>query len=73
MDVMIERIENLCKEKDVSKAKVGRDLDFSNTAFTNWKSRRQKPSLENIMKLARYFDVSIDFLVGFTDNPEINK
>jgi len=73
MESMIEKIETLCKSKNISIAKMSRHLDLSHAVFRQWKNTRQKPALESIIKVAKYFNVSIDWLVGLTDNPEINK
>ena len=35
--------------------------------------RGQKPSYDKILQIAEYFDISIDYLVGRTNNPKINK
>ena len=35
--------------------------------------RGQVPSIESVEKIADYLDCSIDYLIGRTDNPDINK
>ena len=35
--------------------------------------QKKEPAFKNIIALADYLDVSLDYLVGKTDNPEVNK
>ena len=46
---------------------------FSNGIISRWKTGEVVPSFDNLIKLADYFGVSIDYLVGRTDKPEVNK
>nr|WP_283245435.1 helix-turn-helix transcriptional regulator [Congzhengia minquanensis] len=45
---------------------------MSPTAIDNIR-RGKTPSIEKLMCLAKYFNCSIDYLVGLTDNPEVNR
>ena len=42
-------------------------LNFSRYSITNWELGRSYPDIQSLMKLATYFDVTIDYLVGFVD------
>ena len=44
----IKIIENLLKEKNISGAKMSRDLGFSNALYSQWRSEKQNPSAEKI-------------------------
>ena len=39
------------------------ELGLSNSAFSDWKKGKGRPSLDAVVKFAEYFDVSIDYLV----------
>lgn len=41
--------------------------------YQRYESGEQEPNIDGLIALADYFDVSIDYLVGRTDNPEINR
>lgn len=58
-----ETYDNLCKEAKVSSAKVLTELGLSTSMTTNWR-RGAIPNGETLCKLADYFDVSIDYLLG---------
>lgn len=36
-------------------------------------SGKKKPSIENLVKIADFLNVSVDFLLGRTENPEVNR
>lgn len=57
------RFYDLCGERGVTPSKVAKDLGFSNSICTQWKSGRQKPSAEKLMKIAEYFNVSESYLL----------
>ena len=43
----------------------------NNVVFTQWKNRKSKPSADALLKIADYFNVSVDYLLGRTDDPRI--
>lgn len=63
----IDRILELLEQKGVSGSKMSRDLGFSNAVFYQWKNRQQNPSADKVAKMADYFGVSVDYLLGKTD------
>ena len=69
MDV-IQRIKDLLAENNISGAKMSRDLGFSNAVFSQWNTGKQVPSTKYIQKIADYFGVSVDYLIGKTDKKD---
>jgi len=67
--VFIERLNNLLEERGISANKMSKDLGLGSSAYTHWKNRGNLPSGDVIQKLADYFDVSTDYLLGRTDEP----
>lgn len=59
---MIENIRKLCKSANISSSKLEESLGFSQGLISRWKDKT--PSLDKIVSIADYFDVSIDELVG---------
>lgn len=60
-----ERIEQLCKERKVSKRKLSLDLGLNQSTVSKWKDH--DPTSDKIKKVADYFDVSVAYLMGETD------
>ena len=66
-------VEKLLKEMEknnVSAIKLAKDIGFNHGAVTDWKKNKAKPSAETVSKIAEYFSVSTDYLLGKTDKPE---
>ena len=61
---MYDRISMLARKKGVTIARVERDLNFSPASLR--KIRTNSPSSEKVVALAKYFNVSTDYLYGNT-------
>ena len=66
-----ERIKKLSDQKKISLQKVALDIGLSENAIYGWKTR--KPKGEDLAKVAKYFNVSVDYLLGLDDNKSKNK
>ncbi len=62
---LLERVKELCSEKGISQRKLESELELSNGASSKW--NKSSPSGEVLQKIADYFDVSTDYLLGRTD------
>ena len=69
----IPRLFELMKEHGISSKKLSDDTKISTGNISDWKSGRSQPSLEKIRILADYFNVSIDYLLDRTDDPDWHK
>lgn len=67
------RFLELRKAKNLTQKQLATDLGLSEVAIQNYEAERRKPNHDVLIALADYFDVSIDYLVGRTDNPKVNK
>lgn len=63
--MLLDRVDNLIKEKKMTRAELERKLDFSAGSLRNW--NRSMPSGDKIQKVADFFDVSTDYLLGRTE------
>ena len=61
------RLKELRLEKNVSQLEVAKMLNMSKMAISQWEKGNSEPSIEQLKILAAYFDVSIDYLVGYID------
>lgn len=65
-----ERLLNLINEKKISKAKFLNDVGLNKSSFLNWSQRGTIPNGEVLSKIADYFGVTTDYLLGNTDKKE---
>lgn len=64
-----DRIKELAKKQGLSINSLEEKLGYSRNTIYNLKN--SKPSTERISEIADYFNVSTDYLLGRTDNPNI--
>ena len=57
-------LKELRKEANLSQDQLGKKLGFSNQTVSFWESGKREPSLDALVSVAKYFDVSVDFLLG---------
>lgn len=68
-----KRFYNLCLEKGTKPNPVGKEIGISSGIITKWKNESTLPNGETLIKIADYLGCSVDYLLGRTDNPEVNK
>lgn len=69
-----QTILNIFQEKGLSAYKVAKETGISESLFSKWKTNpTSEISSKNLVKIADYLDVSIDYLLNRTDNPNSHK
>ncbi|KLJ82612.1 Cro/Cl family transcriptional regulator [Streptococcus agalactiae] len=63
-----ERLKNLRLEKNLTQKQVAQRLNISQQAYGQWETGKLNPKKETIQMFANFFNVSIDYLLGNTDN-----
>lgn len=68
--VFYDNFLSLCKSQNIFPIEVRRALGISQSTMASWKSRGLTPKYETLSKIADYFGVSIDYLLGNTEQKE---
>lgn len=71
--VNINNLFTRIKEKGLTAKKVSDLTGISTGNLSDWKGGRCLPSAEKLVSLADTLDCSVDYLLGRTDNPQINR
>ena len=66
-----ESLKEVRIEKNISQSQLAKDTGLSQSAISFWESGERLPSIQAIIILAKYYNVSSDYLLGLTDN-EVN-
>ena len=64
----LERIFELVKKKKIQQKDLATNIGVRPSALSDWKKQRIKPSVDDIIKIAQYFNVSTDYILGLTDS-----
>ena len=64
MSAFAANLKKIRKNKKVSQKVVAQQLGYGYTAIANYESGRNEPSIDDLIKIADYFEVSVDHLVG---------
>ena len=67
------RLRYLRKQKQISQLKLAMDLNMNQNSISRYETGECQADYETLIKLADYFNVSIDYLLERTDNPKINR
>ena len=62
-----DRLVQLRKELNLTQEEFALKIGFSRTAVSAWETGRNEPSNADTIKIADFFGVSVDYLVGKTD------
>ena len=68
-----ERFYHLCEINNKKPTPVGKEMGVSSGIISTWKKEGYFPSGEMLIKVANYFDCSIDYLVGRSDMIKVQK
>ena len=62
------RLRELRAEKNISQRKMAEMFSVSQGTYNNWEQGNTQPSIEQLIELARFFSVSVDYLIGNSDD-----
>mgnify|MGYP000523407295 FL=1 len=69
----ITRIRDLREDSDKKQKELAQYLSVDQSTYSDYENGRINVPIEQLIKIAEYYDVSIDFIVGRTNNRYVNK
>ena len=67
------RLKQLRKEAGISQVKLAIDLNTTQNTISRYETGVHEADYETLIKIANYFNVSVDYLLERTDNPSFIK
>lgn len=62
-----ERLKELRKERGLGQIALATALGVGKSSISLWERGESEPTLTNLITIAQYFDVTLDWLAGLTD------
>lgn len=72
-EIFSTRIKEQRLNKNMKQSELGKAIGLSDNAISDIERGYRLTTIDKIVDLANFFDVSIDYLVGRTDNSEVNR
>lgn len=67
------RLREIRKSKSISQLKLAIDLNTNQNTISRYKTGEHESRIVKLIKIADYFNISLDYLLDRTENPDINK
>ena len=67
------RLKQLRKQKNINQVKLAMELETTQNTISRYETGDREADYATLIKIADYFNVSIDYLLERTDNPKMNK
>lgn len=69
-NLLSEKITKLRKGRKLTQQQVAKSLELTRSAYSQYELGTRNPDHDILNKIADFYDVSIDYLLGRTENPE---
>ena len=70
--VILVRLKELRKARRITQLKLAMDLNLTQNTVSRYETGEREPGIAELVRIADYFHISVDYLLERTDNPEIN-
>ena len=68
-----ERLKSIRLHSGITQKEAANLFGITERAYQNYEINKSNPNVSLLISIAEYFDVSIDYLVGRTNNPNYHK
>ncbi len=67
------RLKEIRKARGISQVKLAMDLNTNQNTISRYETGEREPGILELIKIADYFNISVDYLLGRTENPRMQK
>ena len=65
------RIKELRTSRHLSQLKMAMDLNMAQNTLSRYETGEREPGINELIRIADYFQVSVDYLIGHSDHPDL--
>lgn len=62
-----QKLKELREEKGLTQKQVAEKLNLNSVTYLRYEKAQREPSLSTLAEIAKFFDVSVDYLLGFEE------
>lgn len=70
--MFLPRIRQLREDSRLTQAQLGKVLHISQRCYSHYETGSRDIPLEQLIRLADYYEISLDYLTGRTENPKMH-
>ena len=70
---MYKRIRDMREDRDLTQKEIADALKCSQQVYSNYELGQRDIPTDILINLSKFYGVSVDYILGLTDNPNINK
>lgn len=67
------RLKEIRKAKGISQLKLATDLNTNQNTISRYETGEREPGIVELIRIADYFNISVDYLLERTDDPKLHK
>lgn len=67
------RLKELRLKRGISQVRLAMDLNLTQNSISRYETGEREADYDTLIVIADYFGVSVDYLLGRTDNPKMNN
>ncbi len=71
--MMYKRIRDLREDRDLTQREMAKALNCSQQVYSNYELGQRDIPTDILIKLSAFFNVSVDYILGISNNPKIQK
>ena len=71
--MIYRRIRDLREDSDKTQAELAKALNCSQQVYSNYELGQRDIPTDILIKISKYYNVSVDYILGISDNPKILK
>ena len=68
-----QRIFNVMEQKHLKQSDLAKYIGIASSSVTDWKKKGSIPSADKIVKISEFLNVSIDYLLGVSNEPNLKQ
>ena len=71
--MIYRRIRDLREDKDITQKEMSKILNCSQQVYSNYELGQRDIPTDVLIKLSQFHEVSVDYILGISDNPKIQR